>query len=170
MSYTNLITENAPAPPFPSLYWPFHADPGDAQYLDSVSSIWRFTLFWTLITVCSAHFVVALWAMMMQIASAFHRAAYLRDPRVAKRLSGKNRKLLGEHPVKSTLTYVWVIMAVYLAIGAIEAFVAGSLVGVILGALYDAGYFRMSTWTPFIWSIINMLILIVASFRIQGGL
>ena len=39
-----------------------------------------------------------------------------------------------------------------------------------LGAVYNAGGFRMSTWIPFAWSIISVLVLILSSFSIQGGL
>lgn len=61
-------------------------------------------------------------------------------------------------------------MGVYMIIGAIEALIAGSLVGLVLGAVYNAGFFRMSVWTPLFWGIINMLVLILSSFRISGGL
>ena len=40
-----------------------------------------------------------------------------------------------------------------------------SLVGV-----YQAGYFEMSTWIPFVWAVINTLVLILSSFAIYGGL
>lgn len=39
-----------------------------------------------------------------------------------------------------------------------------------LGAVYNAGYFQMSTWIPFIWSLISVLILVLASFTIQFAL
>ena len=39
-----------------------------------------------------------------------------------------------------------------------------------LGAVYNAGYFRMSTWIPFVWALVNVLVLILSSFSIQGGL
>ena len=39
-----------------------------------------------------------------------------------------------------------------------------------LGAVYNAGYFSMSTWIPFIWGWINVLVLIISSFTMQGGL
>jgi len=39
-----------------------------------------------------------------------------------------------------------------------------------LGGVYSAGYFRMSTWIPLSWGIINAVVLILASFAIQGGL
>ena len=39
-----------------------------------------------------------------------------------------------------------------------------------LGAIYNSGAFQMSTWIPFTWALINLLVLIVSSFSIQGGL
>lgn len=39
-----------------------------------------------------------------------------------------------------------------------------------LGAIYHAGRFRMSTWIPFVWALINVLTIIISSFSIQGGL
>jgi len=39
-----------------------------------------------------------------------------------------------------------------------------------LGGVYTSGFFRMSTWVPFGWGITNALVLILASFAIQGGM
>jgi hypothetical protein len=78
--------------------------------------------------------------------------------------------LVSTSPVLSTLAWVWIIPVVYLTIGGMEALLSGSLVGLIVGAVYNAGYFKMSTWTPFLWGLINCLIVILGSFRIQGGL
>lgn len=39
-----------------------------------------------------------------------------------------------------------------------------------IGAVYQSGYYRMSTWIPFVWAFINTLVLILSSFAIQGGL
>jgi hypothetical protein len=105
----------------------------------------------------------------MQFNSASQRRKYLSTP-AGRRLGAKNRRLLGEHPIGETLTWVWLVPLVYIVIGGLEALFAGSMIGLILGAVYNAGYFRMSTWTPLIWGIINMLVLVVSSFRIQGGL
>lgn len=43
-------------------------------------------------------------------------------------------------------------------------------VSIRVGAIYSSGSFRMSTWIPFVWALINVLVLIVSSFSIQGGL
>ena len=156
-------------PTFPSLYWPFDTDPGTPQYLYSLLDIWRFTLYWTFVTIPAAHLVVSFWAVLMQFSTAYQRQRFLASPK-GLLLTAKNRKLLGEKPLQDCVTWVWLIPCVYLIIGGLEALMAGSLVGLVLGAVYNAGYFRMSTWTPFIWAIVNMLVLILGSFRIQGGM
>jgi hypothetical protein len=62
---------------------------------------------------------------------------------------------------------VWIIYAV---IAAMEGLLAGSITGALLGGVYNAGYFRMSTWIPFVWGLINSMVLILGGFAIQGGL
>lgn len=39
-----------------------------------------------------------------------------------------------------------------------------------LGTIYNAGSFKMSTWIPLTWGVINALVLILSSFAMQGGL
>ena len=183
-------------PPFPSLYWPIRAPPGAAQYLYYTTDIWRFTLYWTLITFCLVHSAVATWAGLMQFNSAMMQRKVLRkrakstlqlteydDKGSAGSVKGSARLstetntnrlpqplLVSTSPVLSTLGWVWIIPVVYLVIGGVEALLSGSLVGLVAGAVYNAGYFKMSTWTPFLWGIINCLIVILGSFRITGGL
>ncbi|KAI5208743.1 hypothetical protein E4T38_02777 [Aureobasidium subglaciale] len=65
---------------------------------------------------------------------------------------------------------IWIAPIVFASIGAIEALIAGNVVGGLLSGVYTAGYFRMSTWIPFSWGIINSLVLILSSFAIQGGM
>ncbi|RMZ91996.1 hypothetical protein DV736_g760, partial [Chaetothyriales sp. CBS 134916] len=168
-SYSTTAPLSYKTPSFPSLYWPIRASVGEAKYLYHFADIWRFTLCWTLMTVGGAHFLVAAWAVLMQFASALQRRVYL-DSGPGRALSPKNRRLFGENPIRQTVGWVWLIPLVYLVIGMAEAFVAGSLVGLILGVMYETGYFRMSTWTPLFWGVINMLMLVVASFKVQGGL
>lgn len=157
-------------PQFPALYWPFDASPGEAQYIYSLEDIWVFTLYWTLLTIPLAHLIVSVWAVLMQLSTAYARYRYLYYTEAGRTLSKKNRKLMGEKPIQDCLAWVWLIPVIYLLVGGLEALVAGSVVGLVLGAVYNAGYFRMSTWTPFIWGVANMLVLILGGFRIQGGL
>ena len=53
-------------PPFPSLYWPFPVDGTQTSYLYDAHSMWRFTLYWTLICVVCVHIVAAAYACVMQ--------------------------------------------------------------------------------------------------------
>lgn len=39
-----------------------------------------------------------------------------------------------------------------------------------LSGVYASGFFRMSTWIPFSWGVINALVLILSSFALQGGM
>lgn len=157
-------------PPFPSLYWPFDTGPATPKYLYSLTDIWRFTLYWTLITVPVAHLVVAIWAVMMQFSTAYQRHRFLYHTPEGAALSKKNRKLLGEKPIYECATWVWLIPLIYAIVAGIFALLGGSLVGLVLGAIYNAGYFKMSTWTPLFWGIVNMLVLILGGFRVSSGL
>ena len=53
-------------PSFPSLYWPINAKAGSAYYLYNNGDIWRFTLFWTLITYGAVHLAASLYAVAVQ--------------------------------------------------------------------------------------------------------
>ncbi len=157
-------------PSFPALYWPIHVKPGIANYLYYPHDIWRYTLLWTLIIFAVFHLAVAGFAVLMQL--------------------GKG---------KNAWKYAWIIPLAYSLIAGIEALIAGSAVGLMyvyltillwgisifldpfcvgnianlrasLGAVYNAGYFKMSTWIPFVWSLINVLPLTISSFSIQGAL
>ena len=104
----------------------------------------------------------------MQLRSAFARSRSHNKEAAA----GAGASYLGTQgsSVKQTLSWVWIVPLVYCVIGGIEAILAGSVVGLVLGAVYSAGYFKMSTWMPFLWGLINVMVLILSSFSIQGGL
>lgn len=89
-------------PSFPSLYWPYKAKPGVANYLYQTYDIWRFTLLWTLLTYAVCHIVVVVFAVLMQV--------------------GKGKK---------AWKYVWTFPIIYCAIAGVEALLAGSLVGLM---------------------------------------
>ncbi|KAK9246031.1 hypothetical protein V1506DRAFT_536521 [Lipomyces tetrasporus] len=60
------------------------------------------------------------------------------------------------------------IIAVYLFIGGIEAFISGSIIGAILGLIYSSGSFTMSTWIPFIWAVVQILTIIMISYSMSA--
>ncbi|PGH23658.1 hypothetical protein AJ80_02264 [Polytolypa hystricis UAMH7299] len=138
---TQVIPLDYKTPPFPSLYSPFRPLRGQAQYLFYTGDVLRFTLYWTLLFYAGAHLTAALCAVVLQWRSNW-------------------RKIL------------WAAPLLYTVVAALQALLAGSVVGLVdrLGLVFEAGSFKMSTWIPFIWAVINTLVLILSSFTIQGGL
>jgi len=146
----NTLTPQNPAPPdytvppFPSLYWPFPVRNGfsaNAYYLYRAADIWRFTVVWTLLFLGTLHIATSSYAVV-----------------ILGRSTSKNWRI------------VWVVVLIYCLVAGLEGLLAGSIVGGLLGGVYNAGYFRMSTWIPFVWGLINSMVLILGGFAIQGGL
>jgi len=127
-------------PPFPSLPWP-PQEASESYRLYYLTDIWRFTLLWTVIIYGLFHLGAAAIALLMQV--------------------GRR---------KSNWKFLWMVPLVYAFVAGVEALMAGSVVGLIVGATYIAGKFDMSTWIPFTWGWVNVLVLILSSFRHQGGL
>ncbi|KAF1847516.1 uncharacterized protein K460DRAFT_374566 [Cucurbitaria berberidis CBS 394.84] len=65
---------------------------------------------------------------------------------------------------------VWIAPVMFVLVGGIEALISGTIIGGLLGGVYQTGYFEMSTWIPFVWAVIITLVLILSSFAIYGGL
>ena len=103
----------------------------------------------------AVHIFAAIWAVLMQLHSAF---------------TLRHKDCAASTSVKQTLGWVWIVPVIYCVVGGIEALLAGSVVGLVLGAVYSAGYYKMSTWMPFLWGQISVLVIILGSFSIQGGL
>ncbi|KAI9902549.1 hypothetical protein N3K66_001901 [Trichothecium roseum] len=142
MVYHNTPPDSYKTPQFPSLNIKTLYDYSDDRKftLYYIEDVWRFTVMWTLI----------LYAL-------FHLAAVL----IAFFTHGKR---------VSSWKYLWAVPVVYLIIAGLEAILAGSIVGIMLGAVYRAGYYEMNTWIPCVWATISLLILVISSFSIQGGL
>ncbi|KAH6897216.1 hypothetical protein B0T10DRAFT_557050 [Thelonectria olida] len=142
MVYPNNPPESYQTPRFPSLNVDTLYDTtSDKRYtLFYVLDVWRFTLIWTLL-----------------LYAVFHMGAVL----TAWFTHGSK---------KSSWKYLWAVPVVYLVMAGVEAVMAGSVVGLLLGAVYSAGYYEMNTWIPCTWGFINVLVLIISSFSIQGAL
>lgn len=107
-------------PPFPSLRWP-PQEPETSLY--TVYDAWRFTLLWTLILYAVFHAGAALLAVVMHLGQAgatrtVTGARVQRRQRI-RRLWWTARRVL------------WSIPIAYAAVAAVEAVLAGSIVGVV---------------------------------------
>ncbi|GAO13121.1 uncharacterized protein UV8b_03511 [Ustilaginoidea virens] len=142
MSYPGDPPADYETPSFPSLNVRTLQDftPQRTYTLYYISDVWKFTVMWTLLTY-----------------TFFHLGAVL----VALFSHGLN---------KASWRFLWAVPITYLLTAGIEAVLAGSIVGLVLGAVYKAGYYEMNTWIPCTWGFINVLVLIISSFSVNGGL
>ncbi|KAI8079717.1 uncharacterized protein B0P05DRAFT_89722 [Gilbertella persicaria] len=130
------------APPWPSLYWPFGPDFDPLNLVADIphslyylNDIWRFTTVWCLILSLLIYLPAGIWAFLML---------------------AKSRTLKW---------YVLIIIPfIFVLGGCIASFVTGSIMGVALAFVYNSGFFVMSTWIPFLWALIHILIVLVGSY------
>ncbi|OAA64134.1 integral membrane protein [Akanthomyces lecanii RCEF 1005] len=136
------LPPNYKTPPFPSLNVHTLSDEtSDKIYtLYHIGDIWRFTTVWTVIVYAVFHMGAVMVAFMTH---GFKRRSW---------------KLL------------WLAPIVYLSVAGVEAVLSGSIVGLIVGAVYQSGNYEMNTWIPCIWGFVCLLILLISSFTIQGAL
>ncbi|KKY35933.1 putative integral membrane protein [Diaporthe ampelina] len=113
----------------------------DRFVLYRLDDMWRFTLIWTFVMYACFHWAAIGIALIVQI--------------------GKK---------KTNWKYLWTVPIIYSAIAAVEALVAGSVTGAMVGAIYRAAGWYMTTWIPFIWGWANVFVLVVSSFSYSGGL
>ncbi|KAJ3759483.1 hypothetical protein EV361DRAFT_805605 [Lentinula raphanica] len=59
---------------------------------------------------------------------------------------------------RSRLTFALLVFFGFLLLSLIGAVVSSAIVGYILTALYKAGDFYMSTWVPFLWAAISVMV------------
>ncbi|KAL4968639.1 uncharacterized protein BDV14DRAFT_145407 [Aspergillus stella-maris] len=99
-----------------------------------------------------------IWRFTLYWTLIFYMGCYLGVAAIALLMQGRNWRICIGVPV------------IYAVVGALEAVLAGSIVGGVVGSVYEAGNFRMSTWIPIIWGGVNILVLILSSFPVPGGL
>lgn len=69
---------------------------------------------------------------------------------------------------KFVLGGLWIIVA-YSAMAGIQALISGSIVGLLIGAIYKAGLFGMSTWIPFVWGLLQMVFMVITSYSMMSA-
>ncbi|KAJ3777257.1 hypothetical protein FB446DRAFT_634361 [Lentinula raphanica] len=71
----------------------------------------------------------------------------------------KNRKPhKSKNACRSRLTFALLVFFGFLLLSLIGAVVSSAIVGYILSGLYKAGDFYMSTWVPFLWAAISVMV------------
>ncbi|GMK56577.1 hypothetical protein CspeluHIS016_0304170 [Cutaneotrichosporon spelunceum] len=146
-------------PPFPSLYNPSIVSTRQQRgyFLPDATSIWKFTFYWTLILMSATFEACAALAVFAQLLS--RSAARRRD---AAANAGRRSKFRLRR--RSPLYFLLLIPIAMGAIATFVSLVSGTVVGFALAAVYNAGGFAMSTWVPFMWGMIQVVVLIIASY------
>ncbi|ORZ00648.1 hypothetical protein BCR43DRAFT_432780 [Syncephalastrum racemosum] len=57
-----------------------------------------------------------------------------------------------------------IVPIIFVVAGTLASFLIGSIMGVALALVYNAGFFVMSTWIPFLWALIQILVVMVGSY------
>lgn len=146
------------------------------------AAIWRFTFYWTLIlflgtflacaALASANIILsrAVFAPghdkdkrgeeveMRPISSSSGGGLFARAASAASSVVRRRQRTRRRPPL-------YLVLIIPLLMGAIAAFVAlvsGTVVGFALAAVYSSGGFSMSTWVPFMWALIQVVVLIIS--------
>ena len=138
------IPANYRSPPFPSLYWPINPLPSQTQFLFYASDIWRFTLFWTLISYVVCFGIVGVWGWVMVALGTSPRArkptTRSGSPQHARKGGGSGvgfERHWGWSWVRGDWWYgagwLWCVMIV----GGVEAVLGGSVVGLMSVIFFD---------------------------------
>ncbi|KAJ6485537.1 hypothetical protein C8R45DRAFT_869741 [Mycena sanguinolenta] len=169
-------------PPWPSLYnpgielldIPHHAavQPGGA-YLSRPIDIFRFTLYWNLILYTPIFLCCGLYA--------FFNLTFppTRHPRVSRREPSDSSSypltLLPYSPRETTApllrppkpkpnqgrsrtTFALLVLLAFLLLSIAGAALNSAILGFVLAGVYKLAKFNLSTWIPFVWALISVLV------------
>ncbi|QPG73346.1 hypothetical protein FOA43_000656 [Brettanomyces nanus] len=169
-------------PPFPSLYWPL--GPSKIMYKKSFlyysKDVWRFTVCWCIIMIVAFYTSAAAIVILTHYRGTNYGinikgTTWLDESRDTNNagvpdLTRRKKQSLISSMVKSNKKFLLLVVLVYLVIAAFEGFVAGSLIGVLINAIYQSGQVKMTTWLPFVYSLVVVLFNITSSYSLTSTL
>ncbi|KAJ7498092.1 hypothetical protein B0H11DRAFT_1998639 [Mycena galericulata] len=173
---------SGPAPSWPSLYDPGiellnipHKDPvqPDGKYLSHPSDVFRFTLYWTLIFYTPIFLFCGLYA--------FFNLTF--PPKQPTNVSRREIPDEGAYPLtlmpysprdatapllrppkpkpnegRSRTTFAILVFLTFIILSVAGACLGSAIIGFILVGIYKLAHYNMSTWIPFLWSVISVLV------------
>lgn len=172
-------------PSFPSLYWPLgpSADNFHSSFLYHTKDVWEFTTVWTMIFMTGVYTASACLILITHYVGSYRNPLFQEDEVKADSHCENNVELHEINynhiyePTKSTYHHYFVnpmlsankkvlifTAFTYIIIGAFQGFVAGSIVGVLIAAIYNAAQFKVTTWIPFVYSLVITLYNIASSY------
>ncbi|KAJ3740367.1 hypothetical protein DFH05DRAFT_1405629 [Lentinula detonsa] len=175
-------------PSWPSLYNPRselfdieHHDPiqPGGFYLVNSQDVFRFTLYWTLVFYIPVFFIFGSYAFLnltfppkidQERSSKVFQEFHEEEQEMGLEIGNEEEEGDAEetYPMKknkppknaarSRITFALLVFFGFLLLSLIGAVVSSAIVGYILTGLYKAGKFYMSTWVPFLWAAISVMV------------
>ncbi|KAJ7231715.1 hypothetical protein B0H12DRAFT_1029345 [Mycena haematopus] len=169
-------------PPWPSLYDPGiellripHHDPVQpgGAYLSRPIDIFRFTLYWNLIFYTPIFLCCGLYAFFNLTFPPTRRSSvrrretsddasypltllpYSPHETTVPLLRPPKRKL---NRGRSRTTFALLVLLAFLSLSIAGAFLSSAIIGFILAGVYKLAKFNLSTWIPFVWALISVLV------------
>ncbi|KAK8849784.1 hypothetical protein IAR55_005120 [Kwoniella newhampshirensis] len=163
-------------------------------FLYEAEAIWHFTLYWTILLLGSLFLICSLLASFTLLLSITvfrpHPRSHSTDrktslnflplgadavssggipPSISAPTSSKTQSPLAKNSERRKrkrppLWPIFLLPVVSVSVAAVIAVITGTVVGFALAAIYSAGGFSMSTWVPFLWALIQVLVLIISSY------
>jgi len=164
------------SPSWPSLYNPAieisrinHKAPvqDGGHYLYKPEEIFRFTLYWTLIFHLPLFFICGAYAFVNLTFPPSRRSLKPSYPlsSVSPESPPTAQPLRLTPPRtnkgRSRVTFAIIVLLFFLALSVTNAVLGAAVVGYILAGLYKAAKYNMSTWVPFVWAIIIVLVNVI---------
>ncbi|KZV98774.1 hypothetical protein EXIGLDRAFT_831990 [Exidia glandulosa HHB12029] len=159
------------SPRFPSLYDPKREAQADYALTHGLTlqhsrDVYRFTLYWSLILLIPLFVVPGFWALGMIARALWHRER--RGKTGAGTLSGHFvRKIQATvERTKLLMLAAAVVPLAFAVVGAFLAVVLSVCIAYLLVGIYVVTGFHMSTWIPFIWSLMQTLFVVLGSYTL----
>lgn len=180
-------------PNFPALYFPLgtHKYDYESSFLYKFQDIWMFTTVWTVIWMtglylgCSIIILLTHYFILGQNIKCKNNINNNGNDQLSVDEQNNDLQIVNVDDFKDNPTYksyftssiisgnkntVFITAFGYIIVGAFQGFLSGSVVGIVLGAIYDAAQFRMTTWIPFVFSLVITLYNIASAypFTVRG--
>ncbi|KAJ7261887.1 hypothetical protein C8J57DRAFT_1450832 [Mycena rebaudengoi] len=180
MSSVGLSSDETPS--WPSLYNPGiellhipHHEPVQlgGAYLTHPRDVFRFTLYWNLIFYTPIFLVCGLYAFLN---FTFPPARHL-NPVARREISDEAAHSVNllpfsprdasapllrpkprHNPGRSRITFALLVFLIFITLSIAGASLGSAVLGYALAGIYKLAKFNMSTWIPFLWSVISVLI------------
>ncbi|KAL1748184.1 hypothetical protein HDZ31DRAFT_30212 [Schizophyllum fasciatum] len=142
----------------------------DAHYLYHASDVFTYTLYWTLVFYIPAFVLCGFYAFLnlafpprdnrkdrVQHYAEISENSYALAPLIGTGVRAPPRAPK-QNEGRSRLTFALLVLLAFFTLGLLGSVISSLVIGYVLYGLYRAGNYNMSTWIPFLCSLMNVVI------------